>query len=117
MIGRRSGVALIEALIAMVIVGFAATGFAAAFSAAVLSESGMQAREAEFVAMDRVMTAMSLLTAEDFRQRVGTHGVGEFAVTVQILEPDLYRVQVAPEHGSPGHGLQTLFFRPSQATP
>ncbi len=117
MMRRRSGIALVEALVAMVLVGFAASGFAALISASVLSESGMQAREAEVTAMDRVMTAMSLLTAEDFNRRVGTHRVGEFEVTVQLVEPGLYHVQVARNHGPTEHGLETLFFRFTKAMP
>ena len=117
MMGRRSGIALIEALVAMIVIGFAASGLAAAFSAAVLSESGMQAREAEFAAMDRVMTAMSLLTAKDLARRVGTHGVGEFAVTVQFIQPGVYRVQVARDVSLPQHGLEALFFRTGPGAP
>jgi prepilin-type N-terminal cleavage/methylation domain-containing protein len=113
----KHGIALIEVLVAMVILGFAASGLATAFSTATLLESGMQQREAQFAAMDRVMTAMSLLTAADLRHRLGIHRVGEFVVSVQAPEPELYRVRVAPDSGTSSHGLETLLFRRAGAEP
>lgn len=109
----RAGVALLEVLVAIVIVGFAGTGLAAAFSAAAASEAGMAARESEFAAMDRVMTALALLSAEDLNRRIGQRVVGEFTVTVQAVAPGMYRIQVLPTPVHLRHALETLVFRPT----
>jgi hypothetical protein len=76
----------------------------------------MQAREAQFAAMDRVMTAMSLLTAEDLRQRIGTSHVGELLVTVQPEGEGLYVVRVEPGPDRRQHGLESMFFRTSETS-
>lgn len=112
---NRAGVALIEVLAAVVIVGFAGSGLAAAFSTAVLSETGMKAREVESLSMDRVMTALTLLSTEDLQRRAGMHRVGEFLATVEPLASGLYRIAVIPPSGMARHSFETLVYRSSSA--
>jgi hypothetical protein len=112
---NRVGIALVEVLAAVVIVGFAGSGLAAAFSTAALSEAGMQSREAESLSMDRVMTALTLLSTEDLQGRAGMHRVGEFLATVEPLGSGLYRISVIPPSGIARHSLETLVYRSSTA--
>lgn len=104
------GVALLEAVTALALLGVAGTGIAAALREASLVVERVQAREQASLAAERVLTATSLLTSDELAQRTGRRQVGEFIVTVQPVGQRLVRIGVA-EASAPGlELLATLAF-------
>lgn len=107
----HSGIALLEVLVAVVITGIAGTALASVFAQAVAVDAGLERLEVEARAMDRVMSAMTLLSADDLRQRSGMHKTGEFEVWVAPIGETLFRIRVHPDGGPSGRDLETLVWR------
>ncbi len=92
---HSSGIALLEVLAALAILGTAGLSLVALVHQAVRSQA--ESARAERVAdeADRVLSAYALLTAADLDRRLGRHPVGEFVVDVQRPRRSLYRIAVA----------------------
>lgn len=88
------GVALLEAVTALAILGVAGTGLAAALREVSLVVGAVQAREEMNLAADRVLTAASLLTRDELVVRTGPRQVGEFIVTVRPVGRRLFRIGI-----------------------
>ena len=104
------GVALLEAVTALALLGVAGTGIAAALREALLVVERVQAREQASLAAERVLTATSLLTSDELAQRTGRRQVGEFIVTVQPVGQHLVRIGVAEASAPDLELLATLAF-------
>lgn len=113
------GAALLEVLVAVVIL--AAAGMSAI---ELLGESTRQLgvaieREREMIEAARVLTAATLLDRDDLDRRVGDRTVAGFTVNVQRPEPALYRIAVraSPSDsavGAPPELLVTVVHRPRE---
>lgn len=93
---QNRGVILLEALVALAILGSIAIALVTLAARAVRLELADRADERALGAADRVLAASSLLTRVELEQRIGSHQVGEFAVSVARPEPGLYRIGIAP---------------------
>ena len=91
----RSGFALLEAIIALAILGTAGLSLVALIRSGLEGERRTRGEEKLMASASRVLTAMALLTREDLDRRLGTHAVGEFSVEVQRPEQALYRLAIA----------------------
>jgi type II secretory pathway pseudopilin PulG len=111
-VGRR-GIALLEALVALAILSIGGLSMLEVVGAAERDRVRVEADERSVVAADRVMTAMSLLTREDLDRRLGSHPVGEFAVTVARPEPTLYRIAIADTLVPGVELMATVVYRPA----
>jgi len=107
----ETGVALLEALVALVILATAGTALVALVGAGLRSERDARVRERTLAAEERVLTAMTLLTQEDFDRRLGQRSVGEFLVDVQRPEPALYRIAIAEARAPQVEDLVTVVYR------
>jgi len=109
--GNR-GIILLEALVALAILGSAAVALVTLSAAAVRLESRDRGDERELESADRVLAASTLLTRAELDQRIGRHTIGEFGVTVQRPERGLYRISVGPVGFPDAEHLVTVVFRP-----
>lgn len=108
----RAGFALLEALLALAILGTAGLSLVALVRAGLESERRAGVEEAAVETSSRVLTAMTLLTREDLDRRLGRHAIGEFTIEVQRPDRALYRVAIAAA-GRPAHELLvTVVYRP-----
>lgn len=107
--------ALLEVLIALLILSTAGTAMVELVGAGLRSERDARIREQTLAAEERVMAAMTLLKREDFDRRLGRREVGEFVVDVERPERTLYRVAIA-QSGSPQvEELVTVVYRADAA--
>jgi len=111
------GAALIEAIVALVILSIAGLGVVGALEQSLRVETGFREREETMLAASRVMSAMVLLTRTDLGRRLGSHPIGEFQVEVQRPEQSLFRIAVAETRAPGVEALVTVVFRPEGAAP
>ena len=111
------GAALIEAIVALMILSVAGLGVVGALQESIRSEAGLRDREETMQAASRVMSAMVLLTRTDLERRLGTHPIGEFAVAVERPQPTLFRIAIAEGRVPEVEALVTVVYRPQDRTP
>ena len=107
-----SGVALLEVLVALVILATVGTALVELVGAGLRSEHDARQRERTLAAEERVLAAMTLLRREDFDRRLGRRAVGEFLVDVQRPERTLYRIAIAEIRTPQIEDLVTVVYRP-----
>jgi hypothetical protein len=110
---RRSerGVVLLEVIVALAILATTGLAMMALVQEAMATQQRVRDRERELAAADRILVAYSMLSRTDLDIRLGRRDVGEFTVTVQRPEPELYRAAVAPV-SAPDHALLvTVLYR------
>ena len=112
---RTQGIALLEVLVALTILGTTGLALAAATSQALATEHLAERAEVELLAADRLLSAMTLLNRRDLVMRIGRHQVGDFVVDVQRPEPGLYRLAVADTLPPYTERLVTVVHRPEPA--
>ena len=108
--GER-GVALLEVLVALVILATAGTAMVELVGAGLRSERDARERERTLAAEQRVLAATTLLTREDFDRRLGQRRVGEFFVDVERPERALYRIAIAEARAPQVEDLVTVVYR------
>ena len=111
------GIALLEVLIALVVLTSVGTGLVAALAAAMRSEHQLRREEALVLAAERVLAAMALLGRADLDRRLGRHPAGEFVVEVQRPERTLYRIAVRESQAPEIEALVTVVYRPEALSP
>ncbi len=113
------GVALLEALVALVILTTAGVSLVGLVAAGLQWEHDARDRERVLASEDRVLAAMTLLKRDDLDQRIGRHEIGEFVVAVQRPEPTLYRIAIAQPESPHVEDLVTVVYRrePSDGSP
>lgn len=107
------GAALLEAIVALAILGIAGTSLTALLAAAIRQQGEAIARERTTREADRLLTAYSLLTRDDLDRRLGRRPAGRFAVEVQRPEPTLYRLGIVDTAAVDVELLVTVVFRPA----
>lgn len=114
---NRRGVALIEAIVALVILASVGVTTLGVLGSTLDAEARSGDREAEARRAERVLIATVLLTSVELDQRIGYRTVGRHVVWVDRPEPYLYRVGVAAERDPTRELIATLVFRgPIEAT-
>jgi hypothetical protein len=107
------GVVLIEVLAAIVILGLVGLALVELVSAGTRAEVLAAEREREFVDMDRLLAAYTLLTRVDLDRRLGRRDVGSYIVEVQRPERGLYRIAVSRSEAREMEELVTVVWRRS----
>lgn len=107
----RRGVALLEVLIAVVILATAGLSLVEFVAASVRSLEVSRQREAELVPEERLLTAYCLLSQADLDRRLGSQRLGAFLVNVQRPERGLYRIAVSRRRAPNVEDLVTVVFR------
>jgi type II secretory pathway pseudopilin PulG len=104
------GAALLEALVALALLG--TVGSAAAWSAteSLQAVQRMHTREAEQRAADRFFTAVSLWPREDLDRHLGSHPQGRWRLRVDRPLPSIYAITLS-DTTSGAALLQTALFR------
>jgi len=111
----EAGVALLEALVALVILATASIALVELVGAGLRSERDARERERTLAAEERVLAAMTLLKREDYDRRLGRRQVGEFFVAVQRPERTLYRIAIGETRAPHVEDLVTVVYRPDVA--
>lgn len=113
----RAGVALLEVLVAITILGTAGVLQIGILQAHVNRGYQLRRRERELVTADRVMTALTLLTRVDLDRRLGSRQIGEFTAEVQRPAENLYRISLRSIRAPNREMLVTVVYRRPIATP
>ncbi len=108
----RSGVALLEALIALAILSVAGLSVVALVDSLVRAQAAAMHRERTLTSAGRVLAAATLLRREELDQRLGTREVGEFVLDVQRPEKSLYRIAIGETAVPAVELLVTVVHRP-----
>lgn len=109
---NQAGAALFEVMVALVILIASGTAAMGAAQAALDAERRAAEREAELLAADRLLAALSLLNRSDLDRRLGVRVVGPWQVRILRPEPTVYRISLAPESRPARAALVTLVHRP-----
>ena len=105
------GVALLETLVAIVILATAGIAFLELVGGGLRGERDARAREATLVTEERLLSALTLLRRQELDQRIGRSAIGEFMVDVQRPEKALYRIAVAQIESPQVEDLVTVVYR------
>jgi hypothetical protein len=113
---ERRGAALLETLVALLVLALAGGGLVARVNATLREEAALRTRERTAAAADRVLTATTLLTRAELDRRLGARQVGEFLVEVQRPTLTLYRIAVAEAAFPAVEILVTVVHRPDSTS-
>jgi type II secretory pathway pseudopilin PulG len=91
---RERGVALLEVLAAVVILGIAGLALVELTAGGIRATAAARQREQEVADAERLLTAYTLLRRVELDQRLGDRRVGSYIVNVQRPERELYRIAV-----------------------
>jgi type II secretory pathway pseudopilin PulG len=108
---RERGVALIEVLVALVILATAGIALVELVGAGLRAERDAREREGTLAAQQRVLAAFTLLKREELDQRIGRRALGEFVVDIQRPERTLYRIAVLQARSPQVEDLVTVVYR------
>jgi prepilin-type N-terminal cleavage/methylation domain-containing protein len=104
------GFALLEVLVALVILGLAGLAFVELASQGTRAVARAVDLERRVADEDRLLTAYVLLSRRDLGRRVGLARVGPYGVQVERLDFDLFRISLASVGGAVD--LSTVVYRP-----
>jgi hypothetical protein len=107
----ESGIALLEAIVALTILGTAGLGMVAVVDAGLRGERDARQRERTLAAEQRVLAAATLLKRGELDQRLGRHTVGDLIVDLQRPERTLYRIAVLQARSPAVEDLVTVVYR------
>jgi len=108
------GVALLEVLVALVILATAAIAFVELVDGGTRAVTQARKRERELADEDRLLSAYTLLARSALDRRLGTRDVGPYRVSVQRPEPTLYRLAMSRAEAPEIEDLVTVVFRQEQ---
>ncbi len=109
--GER-GVALLEVLAAIVILGIAGLAMVRLAAAGTREVTQARDRERELADEDRLLAAYTLLRREDLDLRLGDRGVRGYIVNLQRPEQSLYRIALKRVEAVAVEDLVTVVYRP-----
>jgi len=107
----RAGIALLEVLIALVILTTSGIGFVELVGTGLRVERDSRAREQIVGSEDRLLAALTLLKRGELDQRLGRRHIGEFIVDTQRPERTLYRIAVLQAQSPQVEDLVTVVYR------
>jgi type II secretory pathway component PulJ len=108
---RDRGVALLEVLVALVILATAGIGLIELVGAGLRAERDARTRERLLATEERLLGALTLLRREELEQRIGRREIGEFIVDIQRPERTLYRIAVIQRESPQVEDLVTVVYR------
>jgi len=105
------GVALLEVLIALVILATAGMGLLELVGSGLRSAHDARARESTLATEERLLAALTLLQRQELDHRIGRGTIGEFIVDVQRPEKSLYRIALLQRESPQVEDLVTVIYR------
>lgn len=105
------GVALLEVLVALVILATSGLALAEMVGAGIRGERDSREREQTLATEERLLAALTLLNREELDQRLGRREIGEFIIDIQRPEPPLYRIAVLQQRSPYVEDLVTVVYR------
>ncbi len=105
------GVALLEVLVAVLILGTAAIGLVSLVAAGTQATIAGDVRERRLADEERLLAAYTLIARKDLDRRLGRRYVGPYVVDVQRPERTLYRIAIAHEQSPDVEDLVTVVYR------
>jgi Tfp pilus assembly protein PilV len=105
------GVALLEVLAALMILGVASLSLIDLLSAGTRAVVAARSRERELADEERLLAAYTLLARTDLDRRIGARDVGPYHVDVQRPEPTLYRIALSRTEAVDLEDLVTVVYR------
>ena len=111
----EQGVALLEVLAAVVILGIAGLALVQLVAGGTQAVTVARERERELADEDRLLAAYTLLRREDLDLRLGDRTVGAYVVNVQRPEQSLYRIALKRVETVAVENLVTVVYRPGAA--
>lgn len=110
--GGERGVALLEVLVALTILGIAGTTAIALLVGYGDALARNAAEERRVADESRLLTALTLLSREDLANRLGAHRAGLYAVEIRRVSAVLYELQVGMNDDPVWSRLETMVYRP-----
>lgn len=107
----RRGIALLEVLVAVAILGVATLSLLELVGAGIRAVAVARERERELADEERLLAAYTLLTRGDLDRRLGDRAVGPYIAIVQRPERTLYRVALRRSMAEI-EDLVTVVYRP-----
>ncbi|MEO8139367.1 MAG: prepilin-type N-terminal cleavage/methylation domain-containing protein [Gemmatimonadota bacterium] len=111
------GIALLEVLVALTILGTAGLSLVGMLREASAAETATAREEHEVQTAGRVLGALTLLNRTELEQRIGVHPVGEYSVDIARPEATLFRLGVSRRDRPHRTLLATVVFRPLERRP
>jgi len=108
---RERGVALLEVLAAVAILGVAGLALVELVAGGTRAVGVARDRERELTDEERLLTAWSLLKRDELDQRIGERTVGPYVMRVQRPERGLYRLAVERSVAPGVEELVTVVYR------
>ncbi len=108
---RERGVALLEVLAAVVILGVAGLAFVELVAGGTRAVAIARERERELADEERLLAAWTLLKQGELDQRIGERAVGPYVVRVQRPERGLYRIAIERNEAPGVEDLVTVVYR------
>jgi prepilin-type N-terminal cleavage/methylation domain-containing protein len=109
-VSSRRGVALLEVLVALAILGIAGLALVEVASQSLVALDRAREVEQRVADEDRLLAAYALLNRRDLGARIGWRRVGPYDVRVDRLDFSLFRVAIGPADAGPD--LVTVIYRP-----
>ena len=107
----KRGVALLEVLIALVLLATAGISLVELVGAGLRGERIARLRETTLASEERLLSALTLLRRNELDRRIGRRAIGEFIVDVQRPEKTLYRIAVLRMDSPHVEDLVTVVYR------
>lgn len=108
---RERGVALLEVLVAVLILGVAGLALVELIAGGTRAVAGARDRERELADEERLLAAWTLLRREELDQRIGERAVGPYVMRVQRPERGLYRIAVQRKEAPEVEEVVTVVWR------
>lgn len=105
------GSVLLEAVVALAILGLGGIGVLMSMGQVVDSTERAARAAVTMENADRVLAAMSLLTRRELDRRLGSREIGDFLVVVNRPEGELYRIAIASRDRPDADLLVTVVHR------
>lgn len=96
----RGGMALLEVLVALAVLGIAATSVLALSAEVSVSARRALAAEARWRARERLLEALTRASAAELQAQVGRRKLGDEHVRVSSLGRSLYRIELVAADGA-----------------
>ena len=110
-LGER-GVALLEVLVALVILATAAMTLVELVDSGTRAVAEARVRERELADEERLLGAFTLLDRGGLDRRLGRRSIGPYVADIQRPEPFLYRIALVRKEATDVEDLVTVVYRP-----
>jgi type II secretory pathway pseudopilin PulG len=111
MLRSSRGIALLEVLVALVILSTAGLALLDLVTGGLRAERDARGRERVLAVEERVLTALILLKRDELDRRLGRHPIGEVIVEVERPERTLYRIAVSQQESPQVEDFVTVVYR------